>query len=433
MCGFIAARDDAADVNELIDRMAYRGYSREFKGYERTRHGVQMAHYSLPFVNLDPAVAVQPRQDLHPSLFVGEIFNYKELGFETDIECIVKRFLLGGPSAFMDFDGFWTFVAETRQGLIGITDHLGIKPLYYRTDVEAMASEPDVLKEFGAVTPDLHFLSNTMKWGYDPRPNTPWKQIKQVPPGHYVLNGEVKPYWDWFNVKKTDLRTDLTESVQNRLGGQRDVSMLLSGGLDSTIIYGLIKELGRDITAIHVDNGEEDYARLVTEDLIDVKLDDVSLEDAVEIHQTPVDLGSVRPQIAMARKLRDLGFYAVMTGDGADELFGGYRRAAEYDSQYSDTFSELPYYHLPRLDRANMRYTVELRAPFLSPKVIKHALMTPYEKRNGEKKMLKETFADLVPEPILNRTKHALKTEAIRTSPEQQRKINNTIWDSLYG
>jgi len=208
---------------------------------------------------------------------------------------------------------------------------------------------------------------------------------------------------------------------------------LLSGGLDSTIIYGLVKELGRDITAIHVDNGEEDFARLVTEDLVDVKLDDVSLELAVEIHQTPVDLGSVRPQIAMAKKLRELGFYAVMTGDGADELFGGYRRAAQYDSQYSDIFSELPYYHLPRLDRANMRYTVELRAPFLSPKVIKHALLTPYKDRNGIKRRLKDTFKDLVPQPILDRDKHPLKTEAIRTSPEEQRMINNTIWDSLYG
>ena len=434
MCGFIASRDvDAVDLNRLIDRMAYRGYSREFKGYERTRHGVQLAHYSLPFVNLDPEVAVQPRQDLHPSLFVGEIFNYEELGYETDIECAVDTFLKSGERGFHRFDGFWTFVVDTRQGLIGITDHLGIKPLYYRTDMEVMASDPDVLKGFGEVTPDLHFLSNTMKWGYDPGPNTAWKEIKQVPPGHYVLNGEVKPYWDWNRVRTENLRYDLIESVRHRLGGQRDVSMLLSGGLDSTIIYGIIKGLGRDITAIHVDNGEEDYARLVTEDLIDVKLDDVSLEDAVEIHQTPVDLGSVRPQIAMARKLRELGFYAVMTGDGADELFGGYRRAAQYDSQYSDVFSELPYYHLPRLDRTNMRYTVELRAPFLSPKVVKHALMTPYDKRNGEKKVLKETFADLVPEPILNRTKHALKTEAIRTSPEEQRMINNTIWDSLYG
>ena len=433
MCGFIAARDVDNDLSDMIHSISYRGYGPEYKGYERTRHGVQLAHFSLPFVNLDPKVAVQPRQDLHPSLFVGEIFNYEQLGYETDIECAVDTYLKSGLDGFHNFDGFWTLVVDTRQGLVGITDHLGIKPLYYRTDMEAMASEPDVLKKFGPVTPDLHFLSNTMKWGYDPAPNTPWKEIKQVPPGHYVLNGVVKPYWDWTKIRVSDLRYDLTESVQNRLGGQRDVSILLSGGLDSTIIYGLVKELGRDITAIHVDNGEEDFARLVTEDLVDVKLDDVSPELAVEIHQTPVDLGSVRPQIAMAKKLRELGFYAVMTGDGADELFGGYRRAAQYDSQYSDIFSELPYYHLPRLDRANMRYTVELRAPFLSPKVIKHALLTPYKDRNGIKRRLKDTFKDLVPQPILDRDKHPLKTEAIRTSPEEQRMINNTIWDSLYG
>lgn len=432
MCGFIAARNVDVNLDEIIENISYRGYNQHYKGYENGLYGLQLAHYSLPFVNLDPEVAVQPRKDLHPGLFVGEIFNYRELGYKTDIECAINTYIKEGTDGFHQFDGFWTLVVGTCQGLFGCTDHLGIKPLYYRTDMEAMASEPDILKKLGPVTPDQHFLSNTMKWGYDPQPNTPWEQIKQVPPGHYVLNGVVKPYWDWQRISAFDLRYDLTESVQNRLGGQRDVSMLLSGGLDSTIIYGLIKELGRDITAIHVDNGEEDYARLVTEDIIDIKLDDVSLEDAVKIHQTPVDLGSVRPQIAMARKLRELGFYAVMTGDGADELFGGYSRAARYNSQYSDVFSELPYYHLPRLDRANMRYTVELRAPFLSPKVIKHALMTPYNKRNGEKKILKETFADLVPEPILNRTKHALKTEAIRTDPEEQRRINNTIWDSLY-
>ena len=58
----------------------------------------------------------------------------------------------------------------------------------------------------------------------------------------------------------------------------------------------------------------------------------------------------------------------------------------------SDVFCELPFYHLPKLDRTMMRSTVELRAPFLSPAVIVHGLATPYEMRNGEKKMLKETF-----------------------------------------
>ena len=209
--------------------------------------------------------------------------------------------------------------------------------------------------------------------------------------------------------------------------------MLLSGGLDSTIIHGLLKELGREVKTIHVENHEKDFAHLVSDQLIDVVLDDVTDEEAIRIHQSPVDLGSVKPQIAMARKLRELGFYAVMTGDGADELFGGYRRAKEYDSQYSDVFCELPYYHLPKLDRTMMRSTIELRAPFLSPAVIVHALNLPWSERMGEKTVLKETFKNLVPKKILDRDKLPLKTDAIRKDPMEQRKTNNFIWKHLYG
>ena len=156
-------------------------------------------------------------------------------------------------------------------------------------------------------------------------------------------------------------------------------------------------------------------------------------EYAIQVHQSPVDLGSVKPQIAMAEKLKELEFHNVLTGDGADELFGGYRRAKEYDSQYSDVFCELPYYHLPKLDRTMMRSTIELRAPFLSPAVIVHGLATPYEMRNGEKKMLKETFKDIIPPKILKRDKLPLKTDAIRKDPMEQRKKNLEIWDKLYG
>jgi asparagine synthase (glutamine-hydrolysing) len=135
----------------------------------------------------------------------------------------------------------------------------------------------------------------------------------------------------------------------------------------------------------------------------------------------------------MARKLKELGFHNVLTGDGADELFGGYRRAAEYDSQMSDIFCELPFYHLPKLDRTMMRSTVELRAPFLAPSVIVHALASDYKDRNGEKKILKETFKDIIPPKILNRKKEPLKTDAIREDKMKQRKINAEIWEDLYG
>ena len=135
----------------------------------------------------------------------------------------------------------------------------------------------------------------------------------------------------------------------------------------------------------------------------------------------------------MAREIQRLGYYAVMTGDGADELFGGYARAKEYDSQASDVFMELPYYHLPKLDRTMMRSTIELRAPFLAPYIVKYALNTPYSIRDGEKKILKKLFGYLVPPEILNREKRPLKTDSIRNDPMNQRKINRNIWRSLYG
>lgn len=431
MCGFVAY-PSGKNPETVIRSIEYRGLP-EFIGH--TEHdGFTFAHIALPFVNLDPKVAIQPvgNEDFK-GLFVGEVFNYNSDMYETDGQYVHDEFWYGdgGFDSFHSFDGFWTYVTVMDGSLFGMTDHLGIKPLYYRTDMDAMASEIDVLKLFGKVTIDETFMSNTMKWGYSPDARTPYNEIKQLPPGHYVYQGVVRSYWDWSKVKTGNLYNDMKRSVEARLGGQREVSMLLSGGLDSSIIYGLLKELGRDVTTIHVENQEKDFAHLVSSQLVDVSLDDVSDEEAVRIHQSPVDLGSVKPQIAMARKLRELGFYAVLTGDGADELFGGYRRAKEYDSQHSDTFSELPYYHLPKLDRTMMRSTIELRAPFLAPYIVKHALNTPYSKRNGEKKVLKETFKDIVPQEIIDRDKHPLKTEKIRKDPTEQRHENDRIFRQI--
>jgi len=433
MCGFIAGRDVDQDLSQVIEMMHYRGLP-GYKGYKRI-DAFQFAHYSLPFVNLDPDVCVQPVDNQHVSLFVGEIFNYAELGYDTDIDCAIQEFRSNHITpfdSFHKFDGFWSFVTLHNGHLIAATDYLSQKPVYYRTDMEALASEIDVLVSLSPCSRDEVFLSNTLKWGYSPDPRTPWNEIKQVPPGHYYYKGNVHPYWDWNKVPITTLRNDVITATKLRLGGQRDVSILLSGGLDSTIIHNIItKHLGRSVTAIHVDNGEADFAHLVNPDAVQVSLDNVSDLESILVHQTPVDLGSVKPQIAMAKKLRELGFYAVLTGDGADELFGGYRRAAEYDSQYSDMFCELPYYHMPKIDRTMMRHTIETRSPFLAPSVCKHAMNAPYIERMGVKTLLKETFKDIVPQQILDRDKRALKTDAIRTNPMDNRAALDRHWRTL--
>jgi len=439
MCGFIAGE---VCIGSLLDRISYRGL-REYKGYKEFGD-LQMAHIALPFVNLDPKVATQPFKG---SMLVGEIFNYKDLGedYINDTHCADDIFKRDGLEGFHRFDGFWSFVTaiwdkeDLAYKVLAATDYLSQKPIYYRTDMEVLASEIDVLKEFGPVTRNDLFHSNVMKWGYDPSPRTPWMEIKQIPPGCYYYKGGIFPYWDWNKVKSNKcLKEDLKKSVKARLGGQREVSLLLSGGLDSTIIFSIIKDLGYNVKVFHVDNQENEWANLAFNSFStdgdtfqSISLDEVSDMEALIIHQTPVDLGSVKPQIAMAQAIRDKGSYCVMTGDGADELFGGYRRAAEYDSQFSDVFMELPYYHNPKLDRTMMRCTIELRSPFLSSAVVKYALQLPYSERNGEKKILKELFKDDVPKEILNRKKHALKTPEIRKDPMSKRNQNRLHWEFL--
>lgn len=432
MCGFIVTRG-------RIPEHVYRSF--EYRGLPGfTGEGMQgkyhFVHHALPFVNLDKETAIQPvRSHRHLGVFAGEIFNWESLTdnpqHQNDSQYIHSEFHQRAFANFERFDGFWSYATLYDGKLLAITDYLAQKPVYYRNDMDAVASEIDVLKLLGDVTPNETYLSAVDKWGYYPGPETPWNEIKQVPPGHYYYDGVVRQYWDWSKVPTTTLRKDLTQAVINRLGGKREVSVLLSGGVDSSIIYNIIHGTGRSIKAIHVENGESDFARMVTEDLTYVTLDEVNPIDAVHIHQTPVDLGSVVPQVAMARKLKELGFHCVMTGDGADELFGGYSRAATYDSQHSDIFHELPYYHNPRLDRIMMHETIELRAPFQSAPVVKHALSVPYNKRNGAKRTLYETFSDMIPDAIIERKKHPLKTDAIREDPITHRNLNKMIWNKL--
>ena len=133
----------------------------------------------------------------------------------------------------------------------------------------------------------------------------------------------------------------------------------------------------------------------------------------------------------MAKRIKELGLHCVLTGDGADELFGGYRRASTYDSQQSDIFSELPYYHCPRLDRTMMKHTIELRSPFMRSDIVKYALNIPYSERNGIKKVLMDTFKSIVPHEVLHRDKRALKTKEIYEQPLTQRLHNDSIWKMM--
>jgi asparagine synthase (glutamine-hydrolysing) len=204
-------------------------------------------------------------------------------------------------------------------------------------------------------------------------------------------------------------------------------SLLLSGGLDSSIIAGLLLKLGADVDFYSISNGEDEQYVKDCEYYWNVESKrlkyDIDLESEegkkvlIDIYKTwnesPVDMGSVVPQYHLFDAIKKgSNTRIVISGDGADELFGGYRRINEYDSQQSDIFHELTSYHLPRLDKLSMAHTLELRSPFLNHDIVRFALSLPLEERTN-KKILKDTFKGLVPDSVIERSKLALKNTKI--------------------
>ena len=412
MCGFTAIVGDEEQCLVSLSRMAYRGLPGHTRIY--SQGNIHIGHVRLPIVDLTSAGEQPAEFGDHIGFLVGEIFNFKEFSdANTDTKAALEVFVKEGLGGFHKFDGFWSFVTIHEDKLFACTDYLSQKPIYYRTDMKAIASEPVALLDYGPADWDEAFFSNVKKWGYDPTGRTPWMQIKQLPAGHAWFDGYIFQYWGWSYIENANVKDAIVEATKNRLLGEQPIACLLSGGLDSSIVFSLCRQLGARISSYHIENEEADFARMVDPDTKCLPLEGLAYSEAIRYHQSPVDLGSVHPQAILAQAVKKEGYHVCLTGDGADELFSGYSRNDKYDSQGSDTFVELPYYHLPRLDRLMMRSTIELRTPFLAPKVVKAALGIPHYQRKN-KAPLKQAFADILPKEILYREKQALKTLRIK-------------------
>jgi asparagine synthase (glutamine-hydrolysing) len=451
MCGILLAKNPS---EERIQSIAHRGT--EYSVIEDK--DLFLIHHRLPIQTLDGDNWSQPISigKNRWLLFNGEIFNYGD--FESDTAYLQNLFSsfdfsnIGMLQAIYEphivsWDGFWSIVLvdTDSRDVYAFTDPLGKKCLYRNDNGEVCSEIKGLYEKEDKKLLDHSFFSGIIKFGYLPTNQTPFLNIKKLEPNkfhrwnmNYPAKMDISEQYYNFNyfdagLENYEERMDwlwekLESSVANRLLSKNyPTSLLLSGGLDSAIIAGLLLKLGADVDFYSISNGEdEQYVKdcenywEVSSTRLDYKVDLESEEaknELLEIYsqwnESPVDLGSVVPQyhlfdaIKKGSKTR-----IVISGDGADELFGGYRRINEYDSQKSDVFHELTSYHLPRLDKLSMAHTLELRSPFLNHDIIRFALSLPFEERKN-KKILKDTFKGLIPDSVIERKKLALKNNMI--------------------
>lgn len=429
MCGLVAMLGHSRDKQfvKALSMLSHRG----LRGRMTKNEAGQIGHCRLPIVGLgheyDQPVSVTGGH----LAFVGEILDFRDDNYaaESDVNTVVDIWQTRGAPGFNRRDGFWSIAVldEEAEQLHLLCDYLCQKPLYYRKDIPSAASELEPLVTFGEVSPDEIYFASVIKWGYCPDTmRTPYAEIKRVQPGEHVVLGKkdirraiVDPLIPCYD--QSDLHVEMEKAIKRRvLSSDVPVAVLLSGGLDSSIVYSLARKWG-SVKAYFVETDEPDLeekmavsAVLGGDDIVVANAKSVQRSVALDIMQEPIDLGSLIPQVALSDVVKER---VCLTGDGADELFGGYGRASRYDSQASDVWHELVAWHLPRLDRVMMRNKIEIRSPYLSRRVAEIALGLPWEYRR-DKSFLRHVFQMDLPPGLARRKKKPLRTSEVERDRE---------------
>lgn len=334
------------------------------------------------------------------------------------------------------------------------TDPLGIEQLYYNVDTLKYSDSINDL--ITSREKDGLYFSTVLKFGYNYDNRTPYKNIKRVLPGETVIlsksNGTIirtkGKEFDFDSKIDKNLKDLMIEKVKKNLDEvpkeEKEIGVLLSGGIDSSIVSAILLQLkeegyiSQDLRFFSINNSEDTEYIELFEKRFNIKstrlnydlsnLTDDEKKEVLKINETPVDLGSLFPTYVMFKELQKQNIRYIFTGDGPDELFGGYKRIDEYDSQLSDIFYELSFYHFPRLYKLAKHFGLVLKTPWCDEDMVRLAVNLPLEERT-HKKIMKDNFKDLIPEEIINREKRPLKNDLIK---EDKRSYRNELVELFY-
>jgi asparagine synthase (glutamine-hydrolysing) len=527
MCGLageIAFTGDAdvAQVARMLEKLAPRGpdgvgivsQGRCCFGHRRLKIIDLSEHGAQPMV--DPALGLT-------LIFNGCIYNYRALREElehlsyqffssSDSEVILKAYAHWGNACIDKFNGMFSFaIYERDTGKVFLArDRLGIKPLYYFVHDKALvfASSLPALLTHGSVNTDIDpvALNHYICFRAIVSDRTLFKEIKKLPPAHWMTisaDGRIEQqcYWQ-LNAAETQhseqpiseqewtqkLETSLFDSVRRRLEADVPVGVLLSGGLDSSLLVGLMHELGQKqihTFSIGFDDVEDELGNeFIYSDVIAQHYQ----TQHEKIHVNHQQLLQHLPDciLAMSEPMVShdvIGFYllsktvsqhvkVVQSGQGADEVFGGYHwyppmvDASEQtavqvyqDSYFSWQYGEYQQLVAPkmadgdhagdfvrdyfahcqadnaidkalmldtlvmlvddpvkRVDNMTMAFGLEARVPFLDHKLVELANQVPYQLKikDGGKYLLKQVARKLIPNEVIDRPKGYFPVPGLR-------------------
>jgi asparagine synthase (glutamine-hydrolysing) len=380
MCGIagyvtIAPEEGAqAILRRMTDRIAYRGP--DGFGYYEDRHA-HLGHRRLSIIDL--AAGHQPMSDASGSLWLsynGEIFNHatlrqelQKLGCEyrtkSDTETILHAYRQYGTRCVEHFRGMFSFVLwdKDAQVLFCARDRLGIKPFYYNWDgrLFAFGSEIKAVLAHPALSATFEesALPEYLASGYLTGERTLFQKVRKLMPGHWLLldlkhskpEPKIVQYWDVPEPGPAEARPDgdwiqecrqrLEEAVETRLMSDVPLGMFLSGGVDSSAIAALIRrKTSSAVKTFSVGYREAEFSELSY-------AAEVARSIGTEHHETVIgmeDFFQALPNLIwhedepiawpssvslyFVSKLAAQQVKVVLTGEGADELFGGYNRYA---------------------------------------------------------------------------------------------------------
>ena len=450
MCGIVCAfnikgNNDAvrANVLKMAKRLRHRGP--DWSGIYTDDNAI-LAHERLAIV--DPTSGKQPiiSQDGKKIIAVnGEIYNHQILrksfldsyNFKTksDCEVLIPLYESKGVNFLNDLNGIFAFALydSSKETFLIARDHIGIIPLYMGWDDSNIFYISSELKSLEGVC----------------------NKIKLFPPGHYLeshnmkLKEWYKPKWTSFDYVKdaktsvASIHDSLSAAVKRQLMSDVPYGVLLSGGLDSSITSALAKKFASK----RIESGDKqdawwpqlhsfsvglkgapdlEAAKIVADHIGTVHHEiNFTIQEGIDAirdviyHLETYDVTTVRastPMYLMARAIKSLGIKMVLSGEGADELFGGYLyfhkapNAKEFHEETVRKLDKLHQYDCLRANKSLAAWGIEGRVPFLDKEFIETAMnINPEDKmiKNGriEKWVLREAFKDYLPESVLWRQK----------------------------